>query len=334
MKTAILTQPLLANYGCLLQNYALQQALRRLGHDPVTLDYLPVTYAKWYLKSLWRKVFRGAPYVPLLPGRPPVFDRFVRERITTLPQRGCYRHASLEKNGIDALVVGSDQVWRPRFNRKTLPDMFFAFAGDFQGPRIAYAASFGTEEWDGDAAVTARCATLLRRFDAVSVREPSGVELCRRVFGVDAVQMPDPLLLLEKEGYLSLCEAVPAAPEPYVAAYVLDAAPESEERVAAKSAETGLKVRRATSGPEAALTVEEWIAFFRDASAVVTDSFHGAVLSRLLGKPCEVVENADRGRGRYAVLDGLGDWAALRKQGLDYLQKALSGISGGGCAGR
>ena len=41
MKVAIVTQPLMANYGGILQNYALQQVLKQLGHEPVTIDWLP-----------------------------------------------------------------------------------------------------------------------------------------------------------------------------------------------------------------------------------------------------------------------------------------------------
>ena len=47
MKIAILTQPLRYNYGGLLQNYALQTVLKKLGHDPVTLDINEHIYTDW-----------------------------------------------------------------------------------------------------------------------------------------------------------------------------------------------------------------------------------------------------------------------------------------------
>ena len=321
MNVAILTQPLLANYGCILQNYALQEALRSLGHRPVTLDYLPVTEWKWYLKSLWRSSFHGAPRVPLRPVRPPRMEDFVQGHIATVPQRGHYRRTAL--SGIDALVVGSDQVWRPRFNRTTLPDMFFDFAGDFAGRRLSYAASFGTDRWEADAAMTERCAALLRRFDAVSVREPGGVPLCREVFGVEAELMPDPVFLLDADSYLTLCEGVPRAFEPYVAAYILDDTDSARARVEALASETGLTVRRCTAGADLTLSMAEWIALLRDAAVVVTDSFHGAALSRILGRRCEIVENPLRGRGRYAALPDPADIPALCSRGLSFLRSKL-----------
>ncbi|WP_413630600.1 hypothetical protein [Parabacteroides distasonis] len=38
MKIGILTQPLRGNYGGVLQNWALQHILIRLGHEPITID--------------------------------------------------------------------------------------------------------------------------------------------------------------------------------------------------------------------------------------------------------------------------------------------------------
>ena len=48
MKIGILTQPLQLNYGGLLQNYALQQTLIRLGHNPITIDQKGRKRPLWY----------------------------------------------------------------------------------------------------------------------------------------------------------------------------------------------------------------------------------------------------------------------------------------------
>ena len=49
MKIGIITQPLATNYGGLLQNYALQESLRRLGHTPITINqYWPLIPKKNY----------------------------------------------------------------------------------------------------------------------------------------------------------------------------------------------------------------------------------------------------------------------------------------------
>lgn len=323
MRIGIVTQPLTANYGCLLQNYALQRVLREMGHDPVTLDYLPVTGFRWYLKSLMRRVFMRAPYLPLLPKRPPLFDAFVKEHIATVPAGRRYRKALLDKYKIDAVIVGSDQVWRQFYNPGTLPDMFFSFAGPFSGLRIAYAASFGTDTWDADEKTKEKCRDLVKHFKAISVREPSGIRICREELGVEASLAPDPTRMLSKADYLSLCQSVPVAKEPYIAAYILDVNLNAERQMNQIAIDTGFPIRRCTSGRGATLTVEQWLALFRDAEEIVTDSFHGAFFAGLFGKKSIIIENEKRGRERFETLKTADSPEELYRQGRAFLEQAL-----------
>ena len=98
----------------------------------------------------------------------------------------------------DAVVVGSDQVWRPGYYRRgyAVADAFLAFAADRPIKRIAYAASFGVDSCEFTPEQLRICAPLLRGFDAVSVREFSGLELCRTYFGDEAGQLVDQTLML------------------------------------------------------------------------------------------------------------------------------------------
>ena len=324
MKVAIVTQPLVDNYGCILQNFALQRTLRDLGHDPITLDYIPLLKWKKYIRNTLRVLFRGASYRPLFQKRNPLFVGFVDRNIATVRTGRKYRSSVLSRNGVQAIVVGSDQVWRLKYNLDTLPDMFLSFAGDFKGPRVAYAASFGAESWDAKNEDRSYLAALAARFKAVSVREESGIVICREALGVEAVVMPDPVLLLTPEDYLALCGTVPEETDPFLAAYVLDDSPEIEELIERKANELGLSIKRFTSGRNATLTVEEWLASFRDATCVVTDSFHGAVFAGLFGKPCEIIRNSDRGVSRFEILDKEIPPEVLRGTGRIFLKKALT----------
>lgn len=324
MRIGIVTQPLTANYGCLLQNYALQQVLREMGHDPVTLDYLPVTSFRWYLKSLYRRVFLRAPYLPLFPKRQPLFDAFVKEHIATVPAGRRFKKSLLEKYRIEALIVGSDQVWRQFYNPRTLPDMFLSFAGDFPGPRIVYAASFGIDTWDADEKTREKCRALVNKFQAISVREPSGIRICREELGVEASLAPDPTRLLSKADYLSLCKSIPVTKEPYIAAYILDVNLNAERQLDQIAMTTGYPIRRCTSGKGASLTVEQWLALFRDAEEVVTDSFHGAFFAGLFGKKSIIIENEKRGRERFDTLKTTASEEEIGQQGRSILKQALS----------
>ena len=321
MKLAIVTQPLLANYGGILQNYALQEALRHMGHEPVTIDYQQHISPKKYCRALLRTILKGAPYKPFYQKRPESFDAFIKKHINCSPEVRHYKSSLL--NGIDAVIVGSDQVWRPIYNQYSLEDMFLRFAKGFNGPRIAYAASFGSNSWNPSRCRAVKCATLAKQFTAVSVREESGIQLCKDSLGIDAVQMPDPVFLLEARDYLDICKGIQKSKEVYLFAYILDRTPAVDAQIEELSGETGLKVVYCSSGEESTMPVEGWLAAIRDAAAVVTDSFHGCAISRILNKDLVVVKNEARGADRFSIFDSEMDFAAMRTKAYGFLNKAL-----------
>ena len=105
----------------------------------------------------------------------------------------------------DAYVVGSDQVWRPTYNLgDKLFDMYLAFADGQQVKRLSYAASFGVDKWEYSDDQTRICSELAKQFDAISVREKSGVKLCADNLGVDAIHVLDPTMLLDPSDYNKL----------------------------------------------------------------------------------------------------------------------------------
>ena len=315
MKIGIVTQPLFANYGGLLQNYALQQVLKRLGHEPMTIDYLPPHALRRYVRSLCRWLlqlvstgkWRAVPSLRRTLHRPGFVEEFMRRNIVTTGVVHAYTEALVGEYGLQALVTGSDQVWRPRYNKGVLTDMFLRFAARADVRRMAYAASFGVDGWEFSPQQTQECARLARLMDAVSVRESSGIALCREHLGVEAVVMPDPTLLLQRADYEALCTAVPRVAKAFVAAYVLDKSAEKQHGIRRVAWELGLPVKRFSAHGGMTLTVEEWLAMFRDAAFVVTDSFHGTVFSILFHKPFVALGNAGRGMARFqSLLSGFG----------------------------
>ena len=128
MLIGILTQPLLDNYGGTLQNYALQCVLEELGHDPRTFDrcyrwdlwhYYPAALRVGLMKILgkWKEIpFPEKPYHGYI--RQKHFGRFIEKNIHRQEVKGKMTASMLE--GFDAVIVGSDQVWRPVFNREDM----------------------------------------------------------------------------------------------------------------------------------------------------------------------------------------------------------------------
>src|SRR5690606_27489619 len=67
----------------------------------------------------------------------------------------------------DGFVVGSDQVWRPRYSPK-ISDFFLDFLEDPEKINIAYAASFGVDTWEYTAEETKVCRASVNKFRAIS----------------------------------------------------------------------------------------------------------------------------------------------------------------------
>lgn len=309
MKVGIVTQPLYANYGGILQNYALQQVLKEMGHTPVTLDYMPslpfgryLLYAgKGLLCSLLpSKRHPIKPYQRFLE-RPEAIDAFVHNNIDKTETIPGYSQKVLRKNGIEALIVGSDQVWRYAYNANALEDMYLAFAQGYPCRKIAYAASFGVEKWDYPEERSAKVAALAGLFDSVSVREDSAVDICRRNLGVEARIVLDPTLLLEASYYEKFCHEPDPEEEPYLAAYVLDLNEEKRAYIRAVAESRNLEVRHMTVSDKGE-PVEEWLSAIRNAEFVITDSYHGSLFSIIFEKQFQTIINKERGADRFRTL--------------------------------
>lgn len=325
MKVAILTQPLGHNYGGLLQAYALQTYLKKIGCEVETLDRRIEGAGNIPLKShglnLARLALGRIKSLPTQNRQAWVLSELTafRDRRLTMSPRIDSEQAvrdQYRERKFDAFVVGSDQVWRPRYSPSIL-NFYLDFLDDIKSPakRIAYSASFGVSDWEYSIELSEKCKKLAKKFDAISVRESSAVELCSEKFGVTAQCVVDPTLLLEPEDYEPLIEECEAnVYSGCVISYVLDPAP--EKRSIADSVGQSLGTKVFSIKPEFSITqvrsknlnkcklptVEKWLQAFRDAGFVVTDSFHGTVFSILFNKPFIAVGNSARGMARFESL--------------------------------
>ena len=312
MKIGIVTQPLHANYGGVLQNYALQQVLKRMGHDVWTIDYRKYDWLNW-ADMAWRVLAHKLLGHKVKFGRTPAeqrqfempLRRFVNRYMQlTVPRTKKFTKHTVRRYALDALVVGSDQVWRPVYNYD-IRDCFLKFAQGLPVKRVAYAASFGTDAWEFTKEQTAECAALAKEFDGISVREKSGVGLCRDRLGVEAVHVLDPTLLLQAEDYAALCKDIPRR-KPFVFAYILDKNEEKLQAIRRFAEQRGLPyyIKGADEGVSMDDTIELWLSYFRDAAFVITDSFHGTAFTINFNKDFYVFGNAQRGNSRFDSLLG------------------------------
>ena len=335
MRIAIVTLPLHTNYGGLLQAYALKHCLEGMGHEATVLDRkvkMPLP-AAWkapfiYMKRLvcgkpLPEVFRELKYRRDYPVFAAKVQRFTDEHINPRLIDGL---RDIKEGEYDAFIVGSDQVWRPLYFGR-IEDAFLEFTKDWDVVRMSYAASFGTDNLEYEYETIQRCTALLERFDAVSVRESSAVTMCEEWLDCDrAVHVLDPVMLLGAESYRTLASSASSHPcEGKVATYILDRTSEKQTVVDFMARVSGcevadLSVRSDMKLPASERVVppiEDWLAGFMDARCVVTDSFHGCVLSILFHKPFVAVGNSRRGMARLESLLAMFGLDMRLVQGID-----------------
>lgn len=321
MRIGILTLPLHTNYGGILQAYALQTVLERMGHDvkvinrninyKLSLWKTPFVYSKRIIKNILgykTPIFYEQKLIKEQPIIRQHTDRFIQQYISTL---NIDNYTDLREKDFDAIVVGSDQVWRPKYFGK-IEDAYLQFAKDWNIKRIAYAASFGTDEWEYTDRQTAICKTLIKKFDAVSVREDSGKELCYKKYGIIASQVLDPTMLLTKDDYCKLIKnSNTKESDGSLFYYFLDETSEKISFVERLAQEKHLKPFTVNSKIEDwNLSIEKrlrpspetWLRSFVDAEFIVTDSFHACVFSIIFNKQFRVISNENRGISRITSL--------------------------------
>ena len=192
---------------------------------------------------------------------------------------------------------------------------------NFTGKRIAYAASFGVDNWEFSDEQTLICKELIKKFDAISVRESNGVSLCKEHFNVSAIHLLDPTLLVQRQDYFDLCKKVKPS-NSFVAVYCLDMTDDKRKIIKDLALKKNLPIRLFGANKDAKLSIEQWLAMFRDAESVITDSFHGTIFSIIFQKPFYSIVNEGRGTSRfYSLLSSLG--LAERMQS-DFFDKGIN----------
>lgn len=330
MRIGILTLPLHTNYGGILQAYALQTVLERMGHKVVVFDTpnrMPLPPLKDIPKCFLKRIIKK-----ILGRNQKIFYEYYQNKkvISVVSQNtqrfiNSYIHRQeirdfneLDEKSYDAIVVGSDQVWRPLYfvpgwRWQEIENAFLSFASNWNIKRLSYAASFGTEDWEYTDQQTRRCKALLQVFDAISVRETNGVTLCKKYFDIDSVHVLDPTMLLNEADYsIFFQKANTPKSNGTLLNYILDETEKSSALIMNVANQKFLRAFSVNNPYENDETkplnerikpsVEKWLRGFYDAEFVITDSFHACVFSILFKKQFVVVGNKERGLSRIESL--------------------------------
>lgn len=299
------------NYGQILQCYAMQVIVQRLGYDVKVVKYrkkdpdeppermnksevLTGLYELWYrLKKVENKID-----VRILK-----FIGFIKKNISL--SRQCYTKAEVEREcqNCDILFCGSDQIWNPA----TFDDVYALNFGTSLQKRIAYAPSGVLSEEDWSKPIYKKLGACIERLDLVTVREKESIEILQKYTQKDIVDVVDPTLLLSKEEWNQVASKQ-SLKEPFVFCYFLGRIRSYKLLLKEIMKKHGAqKVYFTTPGGyeqenqrntgkyfDAIKNAgpSEFIALIRDAKAVCTDSFHGLALSIIYQKQFYIFERS------------------------------------------
>lgn len=287
MKVGIVTLYGNFNYGNRLQNYALQETLKKLGHEPKTLviknedNILKEILKKFLEKQNDKLKIKKLKDIK----REKNFDKFNKEKINEDVKRAIEGKFDEELNkSYDYFIVGSDQVWNPNFwNEKKDGKEFNNFLLKFVDPRkrISYAASFGVNHLDKyweDAFKEE-----LKYFKAISLREEEGKKIVDRLSIKNTEVVLDPTMLLTKEEWLKFEEKVNNLPSKYILVFFLgnldDETNTYIENIAKINNLEILDMMSLSNIDIYSANPAQLIYIIRNAELVITDSFHLTVFS-------------------------------------------------------
>ena len=301
MRISLLTFSKELNFGANLQCYALCKTLQNMGHKVEIID---IQLSR--IKFSWYTTLLQSPQEFL-------FFLFRKKCLNYFTKK--YKTIAELKDGqfkSDLYIVGSDQVWNPSITKRLDPLVyFFSFLPDGVH-RISYAASFGAESWQSPS-LTNEVKALLHKFDAVGVREHTGVMICKDTFSVDARLVADPTLLLTS--YDEISGKYTPKRETRELVYFTFIRNKEEQRIIAGFSKANhlqavaLRSNRAITGfkQRLFLSVSEWLNSIRYSKIVVTNSFHCMVFCILFHKKFVIVPaHSGRSTRQEGLLEQLG----------------------------
>lgn len=301
MKIGILTIHTAFNYGAMLQAFALQTAITKLGYNVQIIDYYPKDEEKNnMLRELTLNPKQIAKYIyaRINPDIQKKIRRFNAFRNQMQLTQRYYEKNELYLNPpeFDVYIVGSDQMWNCERNFDSF--MFLDFVNGKR--KISYAPSFGTKSIPEE--YSAKLKKHLSAFQSISVRENDGVNIIKNATGLKATQVLDPTFLLSKDDWSQLA-AKPQFNGDYILVYGFSKSIEFVQLIKSVKERYKMPVVAIAIGIHFPFDVDnslknvgplEFLALFRDAKVICTDSFHGLAFSIHFRKPFFTIPHPTR----------------------------------------
>lgn len=312
MRIGTLTFHKVNNFGAVLQAYALQTYITRLGYDSEIIDYIPIKVSKSSKETIAKKVLRYLHnpkkqiYLRLTNKRFSLFRKH-NLRISTTSYLG---DNDIESNPplYDVYIVGSDQVWNTELSNNS-KGFYLHFVKE--GKKLSYAASFGKEYINDRESNYIN--KYLRTFDSISVREKHHADLLHGIFNIDVEVTLDPVFLIDKSEWQKIEKPVKRIPKKYILVYMLQYSEELLECAYKKAKELNCDIvyisltkERINGRVLCGIGPSEFLYVLSGATYICTNSFHGTAFSIIYNKDFSVVRHTSRNTRIDNILEILG----------------------------
>lgn len=292
------------NYGGTMTYYALNQSIQKLGYSVLMIRR---SSSEWHMPN-----------------------------DNTIPMRFAKKHYNISRvytakdlhwinYSCQAFISGSDQLWNPHLEQYSGPEFFLSFVNS-NNLKLSYASSFGNIR-EVPSKFKEKYQSYLKRLDAISVREDYAVDICKKDFGVNAVQLCDPIFLCDEEDYKKIArESRIKFESNYILNFILD--PNKEKIEACRYVKKRLGINTAVNFTDLQQVeerinkfgddfvygnaeIEDFVKAYERADFVITDSFHGTCLAIIFNKPFISIANKQRGEKRFI---SMLNWIQLTKR--------------------
>ena len=296
-RAAVMTFHRALNYGAILQAFALENILAKIGVHAEIIDYrcpyIECVYRPFdvrHCKNLFSGVKKCVKSFDLIKQRHN-FNEFTKRHLSLTKK--CRTKKDLQKaaSEFETIITGSDQVFNP--NAVGGDFSYFLDFADFDIRKIAYAASIGYNSFPKK--YEQKCIERLKSFESISVREKSVCKTVAELTDKAVENVLDPTLLLSASQWINIAKRPGNLPDKYILVYMMEGCKYAIEKARALASGKGcglvlinptLKQRQTCKDfvMHKTASPEEFIGMFAEAEAVVTNSFHGVAFSLIFKK--------------------------------------------------
>ena len=293
-KVGIMSMQRISNYGSFLQAYALKQLIEKMGHSVEFVDYhveAPVVKDNADYKNKYiRKIQKGVETLH--------YNAPLSHKLAYIKYKQSFNRMYIPMLGVtdamnynpelDCLIIGSDEVFNCIQKNSNVGYSLELFGKDNRAKKlITYAASFGntTLEKLNRYGKKNEIGNLLKKFDAISVRDTNSGSIVKSLTGRTPSYHLDPVLIYD---YMHCCDRISRVPtqEKYLILYAYSGRISAREAdwISEYAKKKKVKVYAIGGIQKCAdkfidCSPFEVLSYFNNAEEVITDTFHGSIFS-------------------------------------------------------